>query len=314
MTAIARTGQDALKIIEIRKPDLLIVGDRDSVPDVEELRRHLRERFSTVNVMRCASISEGDGTLALQHLSHQRQLTPSSGDAACWIADIRGTLRAFAGGQGIAGTQSEERSVGGDPLASSTQKLLTPKSAETTRFAGKQSRKATAWVPRTLPRVLTIGCSTGGPAALTEILPLIPANFALPVLIVQHMPPLFTGLLADRLARSTQIPVMEAVNGMEVKPGVILIAPGNFHMKTVRKKAHVEIELTREPHENSCRPAVDVRFRSIAEAYNGRRSRCADGHGARRVARRACAERGRCRHRCAGPRDQRRLGYAGRDC
>ncbi len=133
-----------------------------------------------------------------------------------------------------------------------------------------QTKRRTV-VPRTpdrvLPQVLVLGCSTGGPAALAEMLPMLPADFPLPVLIVQHMPPHFTKLLAERLSRISRIPVVEAESGMEVKPGVALLAPGDFHMRVVRKLHRVDIELTQDEQENSCRPAVDVLFRSVAEVY-----------------------------------------------
>jgi two-component system chemotaxis response regulator CheB len=81
------------------------------------------------------------------------------------------------------------------------------------------------------------------------------------------MPPFFTKLLAERLSRLSAIPVVEAVHGMEVVPGTILIAPGDFHMRLVRKLGRVEVELNQQEPEHSCRPAVDVLFRSIAETY-----------------------------------------------
>jgi two-component system chemotaxis response regulator CheB len=118
-------------------------------------------------------------------------------------------------------------------------------------------------------QILAIGVSTGGPAALAEILPLIPAGFSLPIAIVQHMPPFFTRLLAERLSRLSEIPVFEATQGMELKAGMALIAPGDFHMRLVKKNGTVEVDLNQQEQENSCRPAVDVLFRSVAEVYGG---------------------------------------------
>src|SRR5450631_996114 len=81
------------------------------------------------------------------------------------------------------------------------------------------------------PKVLAIGVSTGGPTALGAILPSFPASFPLPILLVQHMPPLFTRLLAERLNNACQLKVEEASQGEAVEVGKILIAPGDFHMK-----------------------------------------------------------------------------------
>lgn len=114
--------------------------------------------------------------------------------------------------------------------------------------------------------MVAIGTSTGGPNALAEVLPQIPKNFPVPVVLVQHMPPIFTRLLADRLAAHCEIPVHEASAGMIVSPGHAWIAPGNYHMTLKRAGTGWRLELNQDPPENSCRPAVDVLFRSVAEA------------------------------------------------
>ncbi|MGC8550413.1 MAG: protein-glutamate methylesterase/protein-glutamine glutaminase [Acidobacteriaceae bacterium] len=122
---------------------------------------------------------------------------------------------------------------------------------------------------RLAPRVFVIGVSTGGPSALAEIVPQIPADFPLPIAIVQHMPPHFTRLLAERLARVSKIPVVEAADGMIAAPGTALIAPGDYHMRLVQDGARLKVSLNQQPPENSCRPAVDVLFRSVADACQG---------------------------------------------
>jgi two-component system chemotaxis response regulator CheB len=81
------------------------------------------------------------------------------------------------------------------------------------------------------PKAVVIGVSTGGPTALGTMLPALPADFALPILIVQHMPPLFTRLLAERINATCKLPAEEATQDSPVVPGKILIAPGDFHMK-----------------------------------------------------------------------------------
>jgi len=118
-------------------------------------------------------------------------------------------------------------------------------------------------------KIVAIGVSTGGPTALMEIVPQFPASFQLPVVIVQHMPPLFTKLLAERLQAQSTFEVVEATNGMPLKPGRIVIAPGDFHMRLHRSGPEVVVHLDQGPRENSCRPAVDVLFRSVAEVYAG---------------------------------------------
>jgi two-component system, chemotaxis family, protein-glutamate methylesterase/glutaminase len=119
------------------------------------------------------------------------------------------------------------------------------------------------------PRVVVIGISTGGPAALSAILPSFPTSFALPILLVQHMPPLFTRLLAERLNANCQLRVEEAGDGDLVEAGKILIAPGDFHMKVASTGGVVRVCLDQSPRQNSCRPAVDALFASVAELYGG---------------------------------------------
>lgn len=119
--------------------------------------------------------------------------------------------------------------------------------------------------------VVAIGCSTGGPNALSEILPQLPADFPVPVVIVQHMPPTFTRFLAERLNMSCNLSVHEAGMDQLLEPGHIWIAPGDFHISTYISGTHVRLRTHQGPPENSCRPAVDVLFRSVAKTY-GRRA------------------------------------------
>jgi two-component system chemotaxis response regulator CheB len=119
------------------------------------------------------------------------------------------------------------------------------------------------------PQVVVMGVSTGGPTALGAILPNVPAGFPLPILVVQHMPPLFTRLLAERLNATCQLPVGEATQDGLVEPGTILIAPGDFHMKLASSGTGVRVFLDQSPRQNSCRPAVDALFSSTGEVYGG---------------------------------------------
>lgn len=130
-----------------------------------------------------------------------------------------------------------------------------------------QRRKPTVRGP---VEVLVIGCSTGGPNALTSVVPALPADLPVPVLIVQHMPPMFTGLLAERLDKSSKLSVKEAVAGARVVPGTVWLAPGGRHMCVDRTPAGVVLSLNEDPPENSCRPAVDPLFRSAVRAYGGK--------------------------------------------
>jgi two-component system, chemotaxis family, protein-glutamate methylesterase/glutaminase len=117
--------------------------------------------------------------------------------------------------------------------------------------------------------LVAIGVSTGGPNALQALIPRIPANFPVPVLCVQHMPPLFTTSLAERLDRESAIHVQEGKDGMEIRPGNLYLAPGGLHMVVAKgSDGKARLRTNEAPPVNSCRPSVDVLFESVA-AHGG---------------------------------------------
>jgi len=118
--------------------------------------------------------------------------------------------------------------------------------------------------------VLVIGVSTGGPNALAELIPGLPEDFPLPIAIVQHMPPVFTRFLADRLSATSKLRVREGEEGGVLEPGVVWVAPGNYHMILRRDADRVRVSLNQASPENSCRPAVDPLFRSAVDLYGNR--------------------------------------------
>ncbi len=120
--------------------------------------------------------------------------------------------------------------------------------------------------------IIAIGISTGGPNALAEVIPNIPADIGVPILIVQHMPPLFTNSLAKSLDLKSKVTVKEASDGETILPNSAYIAPGGKQMKIVAGVDGLNriIRITNDPPENSCKPSVDYLFRSIAHHYIGR--------------------------------------------
>jgi two-component system chemotaxis response regulator CheB len=116
---------------------------------------------------------------------------------------------------------------------------------------------------------ITIGVSTGGPNALTALFRQLPGDLAAPIVMVQHMPPVFTRQLAERLSTVSPITVTEGEPGVPLRPGHAVLAPGDYHMEVVRHGIEVRIRLHQGPPENSCRPAADVLFRSVAATYGG---------------------------------------------
>jgi len=163
-------------------------------------------------------------------------------------------------------------------LADSTEALrceLIPKIRALCKLGTSLPHQPAVTLPARLPvtklprklEIVAIGTSTGGPNALAEVIPMIPAGFPVPIVIVQHMPPVFTHLLAQRLSAQSSIPVHEATEGEKLAPGHAWIAPGGFHMLLARTTDGVRIQLAKTAPENFCRPAVDVLFRSVAQVY-----------------------------------------------
>lgn len=116
-------------------------------------------------------------------------------------------------------------------------------------------------------RAIAVAVSTGGPNTLSTLIAQLPRDLKVPIFVVQHMPPTFTRMLAQRLAAAGPVAVVEAQHDELVRPGVVYIAPGGRHLVPVRGPGGVRVRLTDEPPENSCRPAADVTFRAAVNAY-----------------------------------------------
>lgn len=115
--------------------------------------------------------------------------------------------------------------------------------------------------------VVAIGTSTGGPNALAEVFTAFPAAWSVPIVLVQHMPPEFTTRLAERLTDKSKLTIREAKDGDPLDAAQAWVAPGNYHLTLKRENRAVRLALNQDPPVNSCRPAVDVLFRSAAELY-----------------------------------------------
>jgi two-component system chemotaxis response regulator CheB len=154
---------------------------------------------------------------------------------------------------------------------------LIPKIRALCRLDPPQATPAPATPARTSPpasnappapvEVIALGVSTGGPNALTHIFQKLPGDLPVPLLVVQHMPPVFTRYLAERLDAVSDLKVCEAAAGQTLHPGGAWLAPGDYHLAVVRTPHGVVTQLHQGPPENSCRPAVDVLFRSVAQVY-----------------------------------------------
>src|SRR5580658_10467401 len=244
--ATASDGRIALAKISLLHPDLITLDIDMPVMDGLETLTAVRKLYPKLPVIMFSTLTEHGAAATLDALSlgaSDYATKPSNtGSAAVAIERIRAEL-----------IPKIKALCGIAPL-----KLLP--------LPG--SRPALKVRTRSNPRIeiVAIGTSTGGPNALAEVLPRIPDDFPVPIVVVQHMPPIFTRLLAERLASHSVIPVEEGSAGVVLSPGRAWIAPGDFHMRVTRAAAGCRLNLDQGTPENSCRPAVDVLFRSVAAA------------------------------------------------
>ena len=119
----------------------------------------------------------------------------------------------------------------------------------------------------TIPDILAVGSSTGGPPALLKLFAALKNKIKLPVLLTQHMPPTFTRILAQHIEKTTGWKACEAEDGMAVEPGRVHVAPGDYHMCVERTPSGAVLRVNQEAPENFCRPSVDVMLRSVAKVY-----------------------------------------------
>jgi two-component system chemotaxis response regulator CheB len=258
----ASNGAIALKRIPQLNPDVITLDIEMPEMDGLETLRHLHRDYPATRVVMFSTLTERGVAVTLEALSlgADDYVTKASNEGSLErsLERLRGELvpkiRQFF-------------YINGDK-----DKADPKPPALTAKTFGAQAPASVLRPPPKLkmrPRALLIGVSTGGPNALSAILPSLPAHFPLPVLVVQHMPPLFTRLLSERLNDTCRMPVAEATEGELVRPGKLLIAPGDFHMKLVPGADGVRISLDQAPPLNSCRPAVDALFSSAVEAYSG---------------------------------------------
>jgi two-component system chemotaxis response regulator CheB len=215
---------------------------------------------------------EMDGLTALTHLKQRHPQTPvimfsartELGAAATLEALSRGASDFFAKPGGAGGLEASRQLVRNELIAAI--RALCPRNA--TARADSPPIPAPP-VPRRPPissriDLVAIGASTGGPNALAELFTAWPENFPVPIVIVQHMPPMFTQMLAERLTRNSHIPTVEAKSDMDLEPGRAWIAPGNYHLVVVRDGNRLRTKVHQDAPENACRPAVDPLLRSVA--------------------------------------------------
>jgi two-component system chemotaxis response regulator CheB len=249
----ASTGRIALQRMTQLNPDLVILDIE--MPDMDGLTAltHLRNSYPKTPVIMFSSLTELGAAATLEALS-------------------RGASDFFAKPGGPGGLEASRQIIRAELIpairALCARKQASPAAREKAPapFTPSRPTAATARID-----IVAIGASTGGPNALAEIFACLPPGLPVPIVVVQHMPPMFTQMLAERLSKNSQIPTVEAKSGSELEPGNAWIAPGDHHLVLVREGARICTQINQERQEHACRPAVDPLLRSVASAY-GRNS------------------------------------------
>ncbi len=259
LVGTASNGVIGMQRIEQLNPDVLTLDIEMPEMDGLEMLRRIRREYPHLRVIMFSTLTERGAAKTLEALTLGADdyvaKVSNQGSLDCSIAHLREEMlpkiKQFF-------RLAEQRQV-----AAPAESVCAP-------AAPAARRDMPGLLKMNLrPKVVVIGVSTGGPTALGTILPGLPADFSLPILVVQHMPPLFTRLLAERLHSTCKLPAVEASQDSPVEQVKILIAPGDFHMKLVSNGNGIRILLDQGPRQNSCRPAVDALFTSAGEVYGG---------------------------------------------
>lgn len=257
VVATAMHGDAALRTLRREPVDVVILDVEMPVMDGLTALPHILSEFPEVRViMASAATTEGAETTihALALGAAECIAKPVAGSTSASVAQLVQHLVPLVKSLGraveaIPKTRVENQSANGNVRTSAPNLLR-----------GRTS-------PGVTPTVLVVGASTGGPNALSNLLKEIPTDFALPILIVQHMPALFTPMLAKHLERDGGRPCREAVDGGAIQPGNTYVAPGDFHMLIEKRGDRMVTLLNQAAPEHYCRPSVNPLFRSAAEWY-----------------------------------------------
>ncbi|MGO9316582.1 MAG: protein-glutamate methylesterase/protein-glutamine glutaminase [Terracidiphilus sp.] len=248
----AADGESALCAIDTLHPDLVLLDVEMPVMDGLVMLRKLRAQGHKLPVIICSSLTQHGAKVTIEAL-------------ACGASDYIAKPTGQAGREAAMQALSQELIPRIHALTSQKQAALSVAARVPCPLPQFKTQTISS-----IPTALVVGVSTGGPAALDILLPDLPAGFPLPVLVVQHMPELFTRQLAERLNGRCPLQVSEGVEGEPVRVGSIYIAKGNWHMEVLagpRSGLPATLHLSQGALENHCRPAVDVLFRSAAAVY-----------------------------------------------
>ncbi len=266
IVARAGDGQEALEHLEEVEVDVLILDVNMPVMDGIEMLEQLENRQIDLRTIVFSSAAEQgapETIAALVHGADTYVTKPAEAEkeAGTPAAILRNRLAPKI--RALCGTQFQEPAA--DRGSDGREPTETGDEAHEAEGGRSEARREVR--PERRVEAVGIAASTGGPAALVEVLGALPTDLPVPVLVVQHMPPAFTPKLAERLDQTVGLNVREAVAGARVDSGQVWIAPGDRHVGLRANRQAIQLELRDDPQVNACRPSADVLFESMAEVY-----------------------------------------------
>ncbi len=250
MVGMAQDGRDGLEAIERLNPDVVLLDVEMPRMNGLEVLAEIRARRLRARVIICSMLTRRGASITLEALAR---------GAADYVA------------KPVAQTADEGMAALRRELLPKILALFPPEGWYCpVEFSSRSSILPPAHPQLSgtpAPGVLVIGVSTGGPAALEKLLPALPADFPLPILVAQHMPRLFTALLAERLNGLCRLTVREAEPSAPMQRGVVYLARGDWHLEIARTSGRNALRLHQDQPAEHCRPSVDLLFRSAASAY-----------------------------------------------
>lgn len=273
----ARNGRQAVDDIAKIEPDVVVLDiEMPEMDGLTALPLLLKARPGVVVVM-ASTLTRRNAEISLKALSlgaRDYVAKPEGNSGVTTSAEFRREIVEKV--KALGGSNRDRRLKSGASAPSPAQSAVASmRAAVGTAFAKPapiDTKHPSAFSLRqastAAPRILAIGSSTGGPQALMEVVKhLGPVFQRAPVLVTQHMPPTFTAILAEHLARAANVPSAEAKDGDALRPGRILVAPGGLHMTVAKGPDGPVVRLTDGPPVNFCKPAVDPLFESVSAAY-----------------------------------------------
>ncbi len=264
----AHNGKAAISKLASLKPDLLTLDIEMPEMNGIQVLEHIQKQAPHIGAIMLSTLTHEGGAMTMKALelgAFDFIPKPQSGT----MAENRIKIEAAIGPM-IQAFRRSARVIGKSTSIPSQKKFTA--GTPTRQVSPPSIRRPVNPLHRSKAEIIAIGISTGGPNALAKMLPMIPRDIGVPIVIVQHMPPMFTQSLANSLSAKCAVEVREARQGEPIVPNTVFIAPGGKQMKIVAGadgKSRV-IKITDDPPENSCKPSVDYLFRSVAHHYVGR--------------------------------------------